>query len=87
MPDVFPNDLMGEIRALQKRVEDLEAQLKSRPALTEASQGWIMRGMAAPDTGSMPATDGRIYIKGGRLTFRPGGNGSEVQLRPPVTIG
>ncbi|MGW4411150.1 hypothetical protein ACWEJ6_44465, partial [Nonomuraea sp. NPDC004702] len=85
--DPLPTDVGRLIRELEKRVEALEAKSGTRPPITEASAGWTMRGMAAPDTSGMPATDGRIYIKGGRLTFRPGGNGSEVQLRPPVTIG
>lgn len=85
--DPTPTDFARLFRELEKRVEAVEARQGSRPPITEASAGWTMRGMAAPDTSGMPATDGRIYIKGGRLTFKPGGNGAEVQLRPQITLG
>ncbi|MFF0860889.1 hypothetical protein ACFYUV_03950 [Nonomuraea sp. NPDC003560] len=85
--DPMPTDQNRLFRELEKRVEALEARAGIRAPITELSQGVTLRGMAAPDTSGMPATDGKIYFKGGRLTARPGGNGSEVQLRPPVTIG
>ncbi|MFF0867618.1 hypothetical protein ACFYUV_38055 [Nonomuraea sp. NPDC003560] len=85
--DPTPTDFARLFRELEKRVETLEARQGTRPPITEASAGWTLRGMATPDTSGMPATDGRIYMKGGRFTCRPGGNGSEVQLRPPITIG
>ncbi|MFB4280861.1 hypothetical protein ACBJ59_36615 [Nonomuraea sp. MTCD27] len=67
MPDVFPNDLATRIRDLEKAVEELRAGA-SREALTEASQGWVLRQMATP---SVPPTgDIHIYAQGGQLFAR-----------------
>lgn len=55
--DRFPDDLFGEIRRLTARVEALEAQLRARPALTAASQGWLMSNRSVPSVSS-----GEIHI-------------------------
>ncbi|TYB69753.1 hypothetical protein FXF51_06205 [Nonomuraea sp. PA05] len=67
MPDVYPTDLTQRIRDLEKAVEELRAGA-SREALTEASQGWVLREMATP---SVPPTgDIHIYAQGGQLYAR-----------------
>ena len=48
MPDVYPNDLMDRFRAMEKRLEEVEALLRQRSPLTVASQGWRMTSMAVP---------------------------------------
>lgn len=48
MPDVYPGDLLAEIRDLRKRVEDLEALLKARTPITSASKGWLLTDMSIP---------------------------------------
>ncbi|MEU7861211.1 hypothetical protein [Nonomuraea sp. NPDC049141] len=48
MPDVYQGSLVSELRDLRRRVEELEALLKARPALTAASQGWLLTNMSIP---------------------------------------
>ncbi|WP_327587028.1 hypothetical protein OHA25_08455 [Nonomuraea sp. NBC_00507] len=85
--DPLPTDSNRLHRELEKRVEALEARAGLRDPITELSLGVILRGMAAPDTSGLPATDGKVYVKGGRLTFRGGGNAVEVQLVPIPKAG
>ncbi|MFI7113944.1 hypothetical protein ACIBK9_47040 [Nonomuraea sp. NPDC050227] len=86
MPDVFPNDLMGEIRQLQRDVEELKALMRSQPGKTVASQGWAMHSMTAPDTSGLPSGAGHVYFRGGLLRYRAAGNVGEVTLPAPVVL-
>lgn len=62
----YADDLFEQIRQLTARVALLEAQLKQRPALTAASQGWRMTEMAIPtvDDGEIHigANDGELFV-------------------------
>ncbi|WP_214322100.1 hypothetical protein [Nonomuraea sediminis] len=64
MPDVYPADLLAEIRDLKRRVEQLEA---SRGSLTAASKGWLMSDMAIPSVSSgqiqIGCNGGDFYVK------------------------
>ena len=64
--DKYPSDPMQDLRDLQTRVDDTQAV--GRPALTEASQGWILRDMTPPAT--PPAGDVHIYAASGRMWVR-----------------
>lgn len=48
MPDRYPDNLFEEIRRLTARIDALEAQLRQRPGVTQASQGWLLSDMAIP---------------------------------------
>jgi hypothetical protein len=66
--DRYPDDLFAQIRHLTARVEQLEAQLGQRPAITSASAGWILRNMTAPAT--PPSGDVHIYAVSGQMWAR-----------------
>jgi hypothetical protein len=55
--DKFPGDLTDEVARLRAEINELKALLKSRPALTQASQGWRMANMTIPAVGA-----GEIHV-------------------------
>ncbi|MEV0382433.1 hypothetical protein [Nonomuraea sp. NPDC050643] len=87
MPDLYPGDLLQEIRELKQRVADLEAIVRAQPGRTTASQGWILPSLAAPDTSALPAGALQLYGRGSLVRYRPAGNGTEVTLTATPTAG
>jgi hypothetical protein len=78
----YADDLFEQIRQLTARVALLEAQLKQRPALTQASQGWRMTEMSIPSVG-----DGEIHIganDGELFVTTPSGTKRLNQVNVPV---
>lgn len=63
-PNVFPADLLQEIRDLKAAVRQLQTGAKRSP-LVEASAGWVLRQMDTPAI--PPSGDVHIYASGGRL--------------------
>lgn len=55
--DKYPSDLLAEIRQLRAEVAALQAEVKRRPALTTASQGWRMKDQSIP-----AVAEGEIHI-------------------------
>lgn len=70
MTDKFPGDFLAEFRALQQRVAGLEAELKRRGPLTQASAGWVLPNRSTPST---PTGGAHIYGSGGEVMVRTGG--------------
>lgn len=68
MPDVYPSDLASRVEQLEGVVAELQALLRARSPLLEASAGWLLRNQAAPST--PPANDVHIYANSGRLWAR-----------------
>lgn len=64
--DKFPGDLTDEVARLRAEVNELKALLKSRPALTGASQGWRMANMTIPSVSAgeihIGANDDDFYV-------------------------
>jgi len=65
----FPADDEGDFTSLRRAVDDLQAVLKNREPLTEASAGWILRDRDDPET---PAGGVHIYAQGGEFYVRTG---------------
>ncbi|MFI7691799.1 hypothetical protein ACIBQ6_22210 [Nonomuraea sp. NPDC049655] len=86
MSDLYPGNLLQDIRQLQRDVEEIKALLRAQPGKTTASQGWIMHSMSAPDTSAVPAGGAQLYFRGGLLRYRAAGNVSEVTLPAPVVL-
>lgn len=83
--DRFPADLLRDIRELQRAVEQ-GTLAKGRP-LTEASGGWILRGMGSPDPGQLASGDVWIYAAAGELKAMDS-TGAVITLEPlSSTIG
>ena len=61
----FPADDEGDFSDLRTAVDEIQALLRTRAPLTEASRGWILRQMDTPDI--PPSGDVHIYASGGRL--------------------
>ncbi|MCK2214301.1 hypothetical protein MF672_010930 [Actinomadura sp. ATCC 31491] len=49
MPDVYASNLASRVEQLEREVDQLKALLGTRPALTAASQGWLLTNQAVPD--------------------------------------
>jgi hypothetical protein len=81
--DKFPGDLTDEVARLRAEVAELKALLKTRPALTTASQGWRMTDMTIPSVGAgeihIGSNDGEFYVRTADETKRLN------QLNVPVT--
>lgn len=84
MPDVYPGDFVTEFTAMKKRIEELEAIVRSRPALTHASTGWRMTDMAIP---SVP--DGEIHIgsNAGELYVATASEVRRITITPAADVG
>ncbi|GAA0853529.1 hypothetical protein ACFQVD_26410 [Streptosporangium amethystogenes subsp. fukuiense] len=63
----FPSDDEGDFTGLRNAVDELQALLRARAPLTEASRGWILRAMPAPDTGELGPDDVWIHARSGQL--------------------
>lgn len=63
----FPGDDADDFAGLRKAVDELQALLRARAPLTEASKGWVLRAMPAPDTGDLDPDDVWIHARSGRL--------------------
>ncbi|WP_101788638.1 hypothetical protein [Nonomuraea indica] len=63
--DQRPANVFQDIRDLQRDVKDAQGAAPRRPALIEASAGWVMRHRSTPPT--PPAGDIHIYAQNGRL--------------------
>ncbi|GAA3416248.1 hypothetical protein [Streptosporangium vulgare] len=61
----FPADDEGDFSDLRTAVDEIQALLRTRAPLIEASRGWILRQMSQPSI--PPSGDVHIYASGGRL--------------------
>lgn len=50
--DKFSGDITDEVARLRAEVNELKAIIRARPALTAASQGWLMTNMSIPSVSS-----------------------------------
>lgn len=64
----FPGDEASDYSDLLRRIEALEAALKTSQGQTEASAGWIFTDMSTPPLPAAGKT--RIYSASGRLRAR-----------------
>jgi hypothetical protein len=64
----FPADDEGDFSDLRTAVDEIQALLRTRAPLIEASRGWILRQMGTPSI--PPSGDVHIYASGGRLRAR-----------------
>lgn len=64
-PNVFPANLLQDIRDLKAAVQQLQTAGAKRSPLIEASAGWVLRQMSTPAI--PPSGDVHIYASGGRL--------------------
>ncbi|KAB8186851.1 hypothetical protein FH608_046010 [Nonomuraea phyllanthi] len=79
MADRFPDDLFEQIRQLAARVDHLEAQLRQRPGVTKASQGWLLADMSVPTVPS-----GHVQIGCASGDFYVATSDGEVKRMPGV---
>jgi hypothetical protein len=89
MPDVYPGNLVSDIRDLRERVESLEALLSARQPITAASKGWLMSEMAIPSVSAgqvqIGCNDGRFFARDADGIRRIPAQGGEV-IEPNVSI-
>lgn len=67
MPDVFPSDFLQDVADIKHDAKQAKGAIGNRAPLTEASKGWILRGMSAPDTSGLGPDDVWIHARDGRF--------------------